>query len=230
MIGTLSEKSIHRILKDYIEPNREYQEIKVGNYIADIKRDNQIIEVQTKDFKKLISKIDFYLKAGYNLKVVYPVIIERYINWIEPSTGEIIERKKSPIKGSIQDSLLEVYWIKEYLDNKQFKFSIITLNAEEYKLLDGYGHNNKKKATKVDKVPTQVIDEITFNNVNDLSKLIPKELGEEFTSREFVKQSKSKKKWAGSYVKLLRELGVITVVRKSGNTYIYKKVEGDNNV
>ena len=30
-IGTLSEKSIHSEIKNYLEPNKEYQEIKVGN-------------------------------------------------------------------------------------------------------------------------------------------------------------------------------------------------------
>ena len=31
-IGTLSEKSIHSEIKNYLEPNKEYQEVKVGNY------------------------------------------------------------------------------------------------------------------------------------------------------------------------------------------------------
>ena len=60
-IGTLSEKSIHSTIKDYIEPNKEYQEVKVGNYIADIMRGNVIYEIHTQQFKKLLDKIDFYI-------------------------------------------------------------------------------------------------------------------------------------------------------------------------
>ena len=222
-IGTLSEKSIHSMIKDYLEPNKEYQEIKVGKYFADIKRGNQIIEIQTQNFKKLVDKIEYYLREGYNIKIVYPVIKDRYTNWIDPISHEIIERRKNPIKGVIQDVLYELYWIQEYIDNKLFKLSIILVNAEEYKLLDGYGHSNKKRATKIDKVPTKVLEEVTISSISELNKLIPETLAEEFTSKDFVKESKSRKKWAGSYVKLLRELGVIEIVRKEGNAYVYKR-------
>lgn len=222
-IGTLSEKSVHSIIKDYLEPNKEYQEVKVGRYFADIKKDNQIIEIQTQNFKKLINKIEYYLKEGYNIKIVYPVIKERYTNWIDPVSHEIIERRKNPVKGVIQDVLYELYWVQEYIDNKLFELSVILVNAEEYKLLNGYGQSNKKRATKIDKVPTKIIEEVTISSISELSKLIPVTLKEEFTSKDFVKESKSRKKWAGSYVKLLRELGVIEVVRKEGNAYVYKR-------
>lgn len=222
-IGTLSEKSIHSELKKYIEPNTEFHEVKVGRYIADIKRDNNITEIQTKDFKKLIAKIEYYLSVGYNIKVIYPIIRERYTNWVDPISHEIIERRKSPIKGVIQDVLTELYWIQNYMDNELFKLNIVLVDAEEYKLLDGYGQNSKKHATKIDKIPTKVVEEITINSVKELSKLIPDTLKNEFTSKEFVKESKSRKKWAGSYVKLLRELGVIEIVRKEGNAYVYKR-------
>lgn len=224
-VGTLNEKSIHSTIKNYFESDKEFQEVKVGNYVADIKRNNQIIEIQTKDFKKLIPKIEYYLKNEYNIKIIYPVIITRYINWIDKESGDIIERKKSPVKGCIQDALLEIYWIHKYLNNNLFELSIITLNAEEYKLLDGFGQNNKKKATKIDKVPTEIIEEIQIDSIRDLNKLIPNTLKREFTSKEFIKESKSRKKWAGSYVKLLREIRVISIVRKEGNTYIYEKCE-----
>ena len=31
-IGTLKEKTLHAILKDYFEPNPEYQEVKINGY------------------------------------------------------------------------------------------------------------------------------------------------------------------------------------------------------
>lgn len=224
-IGTLSEKSVHSIIKDYLEPNKEYQEIKVGRYFADIKRGNQIIEIQTKDFKKLIDKIEYYLISGYNIKVVYPVIMERYTNWVDKNSHEILERRKSPVKGSIQDFLLELYWVYEYLDYKDFELEIILLNAEEYKYLDGYGQNSKKHATKIDKVPTKILNKINIRSIDDLYIMVPETLGKEFTSKEFIKESRCKKKMIGSGIKLLRDIGIITVVRKEGNSFIYRRTK-----
>ena len=35
-IGTLSEKTVHAILKNYYEPDEDHQEIPIENYVADI--------------------------------------------------------------------------------------------------------------------------------------------------------------------------------------------------
>lgn len=221
-IGTLSEKSIHSEIKNYLEPNKEYQEVKVGNYIADIKRDNEIFEVQTQQFKNLISKLNYYIKNGYNITIVYPLIQEKYINWIDPISTEIVERRKSSYKRYIQDIFKELYWIKDYIVKEQIKLKIITLTAEEYKYLDGYGQNNKYKATKIDKVPSKIINEINIQSVNDFKIFLPDTLPKEFTSKDFQKYTKSRSKYLGSGLKILREIGVIKVIRKEGNAYVYE--------
>ncbi len=221
-IGTLSEKSIHSEIKNYLEPNKEYQEVKVGNYIADIKRDNEIFEVQTQQFKNLISKLNYYIKNEYDITVVYPLIQEKYINWIDPVRTEIVERRKSSYKRYIQDIFKELYWIKDYIVNEQIKLKIITLTAEEYKYLDGYGQNNKHKATKIDKVPSKIINEINIQSVNDFKIFLPDTLPKEFTSKDFQKYTKSRSKYLGSGLKILREIGVIKVIRKQGNAYVYE--------
>lgn len=221
-IGTLSEKSIHSEIKNYLEPNKEYQEVKVGNYIADIKRDNEIFEVQTQQFKNLISKLNYYIKNGYNITIVYPLIQEKYINWIDPISTEIVERRKSSYKRYIQDIFKELYWIKDYIVKEQIKLKIITLTAEEYKYLDGYGQNNKYKATKIDKVPSKIINEINIQSVNDFKIFLPDTLPKEFTSKDFQKYTKSRSKYLGSGLKILREIGVIKVIRKQGNAYVYE--------
>ena len=46
-IGTLSEKTLHSFLKNYLEPDSSFHEIKVGRYVADIKKDGYITEIQT---------------------------------------------------------------------------------------------------------------------------------------------------------------------------------------
>ena len=43
-IGVLSEKTLHSVIKRFIEPNEALQEVKVGGYYADIKNDDGISE------------------------------------------------------------------------------------------------------------------------------------------------------------------------------------------
>ena len=49
-IGTLSEKSVHSVLKYYFAPDEKYHEQKIGTFVADICIDGEIYEIQTKQF------------------------------------------------------------------------------------------------------------------------------------------------------------------------------------
>ena len=60
-IGTLSEKTVHAILKNYYEPDEDRQEIPIENYVADIYADGEIIEIQTRQFNKLRDKLQTFL-------------------------------------------------------------------------------------------------------------------------------------------------------------------------
>ncbi|NLZ80724.1 MAG: hypothetical protein GX913_02820, partial [Clostridiales bacterium] len=60
-IGTLSEKTLHAVLKHYFEPKIENQEVKIGSYYADIYTEEGIIEIQTKQFNKLRNKLKAFL-------------------------------------------------------------------------------------------------------------------------------------------------------------------------
>lgn len=224
-IGTLSEKSIHSTIKKYIEPDEQYHEIKIGNYIADIKKDNIIFEIQTQNFKNLLNKLDYYISCGYKTVVIYPISKNKYINWVDTNSNEILERRKTPHRGVIQDMFKELYWIVDYLDNPLIELSIILLNVEEYRYLDGYGQNSKKRATKIDKVPTKVNEVVQIKSIRDLNKFIPDTLENEWNSKDFIKHSKCNKRWAGSGLKMLREKDIIQIVGKQGNSYIYSKVE-----
>lgn len=96
------------------------------------------------------------------------------------------------------------------------------LNTEEYKYLDGYGQSSKKHATKIDKVPASVINEIDFSSVADLKKFVPYTPDETWTTSDFIKKTKCNKRWVGSGIKLLRENNIISLVRKQGNAYVYR--------
>ena len=63
VIGVLSEKTLHSLIKRFIEPNDALQEVKVGDYYADIKNEDGIFEIQTRSFNKLRAKLTSYLET-----------------------------------------------------------------------------------------------------------------------------------------------------------------------
>lgn len=62
-IGVLSEKTLHSVIKRFIEPNEALHELKVDGYYADIKNHDGIFEVQTRSFSRLRAKLTSYLET-----------------------------------------------------------------------------------------------------------------------------------------------------------------------
>lgn len=71
-IGTLGEKTLHAVLKQYYEPDKTNHERKVGSFVADIVTDSGIIEIQTRAFDKLRKKLAEFLEIAA-VTVVYPI-------------------------------------------------------------------------------------------------------------------------------------------------------------
>ena len=59
-IGTLSEKTVHAVLKNYYAPDPDMHEIPIENYVADIYTGKEIIEIQTRSFDKMRKKLDTF--------------------------------------------------------------------------------------------------------------------------------------------------------------------------
>lgn len=220
-IGTLNEKSIHSTLKKYYEEDESKHEININGYIADILNNGVITEIQTRDFSRLKSKLKAYIPE-YKVRIVYPVNIVKYINWVDTVTQEVLERRKSPSRVSKQDIFKELYKIREFLREDKITFTVVLLQTEEYKYLDGYGKNNKSHATKIDKIPTSIIDEINFSIVGGYEQFIPNTLKDKFNSKDFSKEAHCNIEIARITLLILTELGVVKRVGKENRSYTYE--------
>jgi hypothetical protein len=230
-IGTLAEKTVHSVLKSYLSPNPINHEIKVGGFVADICTGNEIIEIQTRNFDKLRRKLQTFL-AFAPVTIVYPIPNLKWIRWVNPQTGEISPPRKSPRKGTPYAIFPELYKIKNYLIDPNLNLKIILLNLEEYKYLDGWSQDKKKGSTRCDRLPTELVEEITIRSTDDYQRLIPLSLGQDFTSKDFKKASGLTLRAAQTALNVLYYVGAVERVGKNGNTYIYSrqnKEKGDVN-
>ena len=117
-IGMQKEKTLHAVLKAYEDPDEDHHEIPIENYIADIYNEKigTITEIQTANFGYLREKLAAFLPL-YRVKVVYPIPAGKWITWIDPETGELEKRSRSPKKGSFYSAFRELYRISSYLDH-----------------------------------------------------------------------------------------------------------------
>lgn len=219
-IGTLQEKTVHAVLKNFYEPDPLYQEIQVENFVADILRDDEIIEIQTRGFNKLRRKLDIFLQY-YPVTVVYPIIHTKWLFWIDEETGEISKKRKSPKRGTLYDAIPELYKIKPYLPNPNLHLCLVLIDAEEYRLLNGWSHDRKKGSTRYDRIPTDIVDEYYIGNLTDYQCFIPQDLNQDFTSGDFAKAAGIPLGYAQTTLTILHHIGIVERTGKKGRSYTY---------
>lgn len=221
-IGTLNEKALHSILKLYLEPDETRHETKIGRFVADIFRDNEIIEIQTRNFYGMKKKLAFFLER-YPVTIVYPMANEKYINWIDPDTGEIKNRRRSPKKPHPQEMAHELIHILPFIEDPNLSFHIIFINVEDYRLLNGWDRSKKKGSERYERIPTAIVSEKYIRSASDYSWFIPDGLPAEFTKKEYKKSAGITDTCAQRMLYILMKLDLVRRVGKRGRAWIYAR-------
>ncbi len=223
-IGELGERSLHRILKYCYEPDSSYHEIKTANYVADICRDGEITEIQTRNFFKLNAKLAEFIK-NYRVNVVFPIARNKYINIDDEQSGEIVSRRKSPKKGSYFDLFREMYSIRGLLPNDKIQFDAVLCDMEEYRI-----PNKKRKghSVRIERFPSEFVSQKSFVCLKDYLSVMPEELSGGFTAAELAKITGQSKYQGSLSLQLLRTIGVIKLSGKQGRANLYSFVKNDS--
>ncbi len=219
-IGTLSEKTLHAVLKLYYCPDRDMHEVGMGNYVADIYNGDRIIEIQTHDLGRLRPKLNYYL-SEYKVTVVHPLIREKRLILIDEVSGEHSKPRKSPRKGNIYEVFIELYRILDYLKNPNLEIRILLTDVDEYRIRDARVKRGRLVSSRFDRVPTNIEDEIIIERYEDYLMFIPMTLGESFYVKEFAREAKISRELAQTVVSLLYKIGVLSRGERDKNGYIY---------
>lgn len=220
-IGTLSEKTLHAILKNYYEPDQDKHEIPIDRYVADIFTGEEIIEIQTAQFNRMRDKMNAFLPL-YPVTIVYPIAREKWLYWVDPETGTISEGRKSPKKGNEYTAFTELYKIKQYLKEPNLKLKFVLIDVDEYKLLNGWGSQKKNNASKYDRIPRQIYKEVLIERKEDYMQFIPYELEDHFTSKTFGKAAHIPRELATVVLNILDYMEVVERIGRDGNGYLYR--------
>lgn len=223
-IGTYGEKTVHSVLKNYFEPFEDSHEQKVGGFVADIVGENGIIEIQTAGFDRLRKKLAAFLEVS-EVTVVHPIPFNKWLIPIDPETGILGKKRKSPKKGSPYDIFPELYKIKQFLPNERLHFCIVMLDVEEYRQppeTTGLKRGRRRGSTRYDRIPTALCDELHFDTPADWLYFVPNGLDNEYTSRDFAEKAGIHTSYARLVLNILTTLGVTERIGKQGRSYLYR--------
>ncbi len=221
-IGVLSEKTLHSVIKRFIEPNEALQEVKVGGYFADIKNDDGIFEVQTRSFNKLRAKLTSYLETE-KVTVVYPIPATKRLIWIDAQTGELTTPRKSPKHGSYFDAFPELYKLDMLIANESLRVLLLLVDMDEYRYLNGWSADGKKGSTRHERYPLALADSFLLATKEDYEGLLPSDLGSPFTSKEFASAARIRTRIAQTVLTVLLKYGALQCIGKRGRHNLYMK-------
>lgn len=219
-IGSLGEKTLHSVLKYYFEPDKTKHEVRIGRYFADIINETGIIEIQTRSFNVLRKKLAALLEDE-KVTLVYPIPENKWLIWIDKETGETTKKRKSPKRGRVYDAFYELYKIKHFLRHPNLRICIVMLDVTEYRNLDGWSEDKKKGSSRYERIPESINGKLYIDSLMDYEKLIPSDLPEHFTSRDYRNTTGLSLRTAQIALNVLKYVGGVNVAGKQGNAFIY---------
>ncbi|MCQ2575645.1 MAG: hypothetical protein MJ162_02805 [Treponema sp.] len=189
--STLNESNLHKTLKImYSESCNGKTEVEMEGHIYDIvSKENEIIEIQTKNLASLLPKIMDTLEKGYKIKIIHPIPIVRMIETYN-SESQLISKRKSPVRGSIYSLFKELTGIYPILLHKNFTLEVLEINMTEIRTKTSeltQSKNNrrrfKKDWNKINKRLDEIITTRIFKTKEDYLELLPETLPEEFSAK-----------------------------------------------
>lgn len=220
-IGTYKERTQHLLLKLFFEPDVSNHEVSIDGYIADILNDHGITEIQTAGFRALHGKLAVFLPK-VPVRIVYPVALKKRTRWVDPDSGEATDGRYATYPKAVFRILSELLAIIDYFGEPGLSVEVIMLASSQYKLLDGYGPDRKRRATKIDTVPEELLNRIVLRNADDVRGMLPFTAGERITSGDISSRLALKRMALWRAVKFLTITEIIAPVDKKGNSIIYK--------
>jgi len=227
-IGTLGEKTLHAVLKNFFEPDAEAHEIRVGPYVADIVGEGGIVEIQTGNFHALRKKLAAFLEAA-PVTVAYPLAHCKWLLWVDPESGDTTARRKSPRVGNFPDALWELERIKALLARPNLRLSLLLVDLEEYRLRDGWSADKKKGSHRYERIPLALAGRLDLRSPEDWrspeaqAAFFPPGLPCPFTSKDYAKAARLNIHAAQTALRMLALMGAAVRCGKRGNLFLYER-------
>ena len=219
-IGLLNEKALHASLKQWYARQGDRFEVPVSGFVIDIVRDDLLIEIQTGSFASIKLKLNRLVRS-HQVRLVYPIVQEKWI--IRTATGDPgrVVRRKSPKRGRLEDLFWEMVSIPQLLSHQNFSFEVLMIQEEQARRYEGKRQWRRKGWGIEARRLLEVLDRRLFKEPADWRGFLPEGL-ESFTTEDLATAMGTGRDLAQKMAYCLREGRVIELVGKRGRGNLYR--------
>jgi len=219
-IGTLKESSLHAALKAWYAAPGDGVEVEVEGYVIDLVRGDRLIEIQTGNFWSLRDKLERLLLAGYAVRVVYPLVVERRIMRIA-TKGQALSQRQSPKHAKPHEIFNELIHIPNLARHPNFSLEILGIHEALVLRNDGQGSWRRKGWSVADRLLLAVVSSTVFGSLQDYRQLLPEQLPSPFTVSELAAAAGLPRRLAGKMAYTLRQMGLLAPLGQRGRAMLY---------
>ena len=163
-------------------------------------------------------------ETDFRLTVVHPLIGQKWVSWMDPATGEVSTRKKSPLHQTPLHALAELKPFVAYLGQPRFSLCLPLLEVDEYRLLDGWGRDKKRGSHRYELMPMALLDTFYLKEKADYLALFPAAAPAEFTAKEFGGLTRLAGYALYDALAVFEELGAVEKCGKQGRATLYRRL------
>lgn len=222
-IGILREKPLHAALKRWYARAGDRAEAAVDGYVIDLVRDEMLIEVQTRGFSAMRSKVNALLARGHRVRIIHPIAMDRWIVNVD-TDGAVIARRRSPRHGSVTDLVGELVSFPELLAHPRFEIEVLLTLEEEYRRHEPGRCWRRRGWTVVERRLVDVVDRTLLTRTEDLARLLPDGLPDLFTTADLALRLGRPRRTAQQMAYCLRKVGLLEVTGRRGQAATYRMV------
>lgn len=219
-IGTLTEKSLHAALKQWIAQPGDQFEVKNGRFVIDIMRGDTLIEIQTRHLYAMKRKLSCLL-PDHTIHLYHPIARQK---WIVRQTaeGELVSRRKSPKKGRLHDIFNELVRIPGLLLEPNLILHVLLTEEESILRDDGQGSWRRRGWSSHDRLLLDVAEETVLTTAADYLALLPAGLTQPFSNKTLAKALGCQTRVAGRMTYTLRAMGLLQLAGKQGQSNLFE--------
>jgi hypothetical protein len=218
-IGLLNEKPLHASLKQWYARPGDRFEVPVDGYVIDLVRDDLLIEIQTRNLSAIKSKLT-KLAHSHRVRLIYPIVQEKWIVRLANGDGRGTIRRKSPKRGRLEDLFWELVSIPQLLLHPNFALEVLMIREEEVRRYDGRRRWRRGWVIEGRRL-LEVLDQHSFGQSADWLGFLPEKL-ESFTTGDLATRMNTRRELAQKMAYCLREARMIELIGKRGRANLYR--------
>ena len=219
-IGLLNEKPLHAALKQWYARPGDRLEVTVDGFVIDIVRDDLLIEIQTRNFASIKTKLTKLVHC-HRVRLVYPIIQEKWIVRSTTGNGKGSIRRKSPKRGRMEDLFWELVSIPQLLLHPNFSLEVLMISGEEVRRYTEARRRRRRGWLLEGRRLLDVLDQRSFGQSADWLRFLPDGL-ESFTTSDLASRMNTRRDLAQKMAYCLREARMIELIGKRGRANLYR--------